>query len=282
MMVNANIEYLSRLDLYETEKPYMTAFEIPSDVGSMTNHEYSAHMVEVQDARDNKASFSLDVHGFKFCDWPTKYRSADFEDEDLIESKYYQEVLQQMTQGFPDAMEIHIVSHLRRKRNEVKATSEPGPGTSKHANTITYAHTDFSPDGAKIAVEHIVEKHAHLRGRRFEVINLWRVTKGPNRDWPLALCDYTSVDLEDVDLSDVIHKDRVGESTRLYFNSSHRWFYLDKQTTSEVALFRNVDSRGLQYPFAMHLSFANPNVHDREGCSDPPRESIETRFALFY
>lgn len=76
--------------------------------------------------------------------------------------------------------------------------------------------------------------------------SVWRVTKGPNRDWPLGLCDYTTLDLEDVEFSDVIHKQKVGESTRLHYNHQQRWYYLDNQTTAEVAVFRNVDSRGLE------------------------------------
>ena len=49
-------------------------------------------------------------------------------------------------------------------------------------------------------------------------------------------------------MSDVVHKDKIGESNRLYVNPDHRWYYLDKQKTSEVVIFRNVDSRGLEYP----------------------------------
>jgi hypothetical protein len=79
-------------------------------------------------------------------------------------------------------------------------------------------------------------------------LSVWRVTRGPNRDWPLGLCDYTTLDLGDVEFSDVIHKNKVGESTRLYYSDRQRWYYLDDQTTSEIAVFRNVDSRGLEIP----------------------------------
>lgn len=80
------------------------------------------------------------------------------------------------------------------------------------------------------------------------ISSAWRVTKGPNRDWPLAVCDYRSIDLEDVELSDVIHKDRIGESMRLYYSPNHRWYFLDNQTVSDVALFRNIHSRGMSMP----------------------------------
>ncbi|KAF2685914.1 hypothetical protein K458DRAFT_336800 [Lentithecium fluviatile CBS 122367] len=282
MNVSTDIQYLSRLELYQTEKPYMTTFEIPEIIGSTTNHRYTSTKANIQDAKNAKSLFSLHVNGFEFRDWPMEFQNTDFDDEAFIESCYYPVVLQQMKQAFPEAVEIFILSHLRRKRTEPSAIPAPPSSTPKHPNTISYAHTDFSPHGAKVAVSRLIALHEHLRGRRFEILNVWRVTKGPNRDWPLALCDYTSLNLDDVEFSDVVHKDKVGESTRLYANSGHRWYYIDKQTTSEVAIFRNVDSRGLEYPFAMHLSFANPNVEDCSGCSAPPRESIEMRFVLFY
>jgi len=112
MSVLASIEYLSRLDLYQTEKPYMTTFEIPGHVGRTTNHQYTPHEARIQDVRDTKALFSLGVHGFEYRDWPAKLHEVDFDDPASIESCYYPQVLLQMRQAFPDAKEILILSHL--------------------------------------------------------------------------------------------------------------------------------------------------------------------------
>lgn len=38
MGFEAKVYYLERLKLYETEKPYMVAFEMPANAGSTTNH----------------------------------------------------------------------------------------------------------------------------------------------------------------------------------------------------------------------------------------------------
>ncbi|KAI4214461.1 MAG: hypothetical protein LQ351_002878 [Letrouitia transgressa] len=103
MTVVTNIEYLDRLELYQTEKPYVTTFEIPESVGKSTNHCYVSHEAEIQNAKQIKGDFSLDVHGFEFHDWPTKLQSADFENLDLITSSYYSEILQQMERAFPRA-----------------------------------------------------------------------------------------------------------------------------------------------------------------------------------
>jgi hypothetical protein len=112
MAVLADIEYLSRLDLYRTEKPYMTTFKIPDSVGRSTNHKYTTHKAWIQDAKSNREAFSLDIHGFEFRDWATKFQNADFEDEDTITSSYYSELLDQMERAFPHAQKIFILSHL--------------------------------------------------------------------------------------------------------------------------------------------------------------------------
>lgn len=78
--------------------------------------------------------------------------------------------------------------------------------------------------------------------------SVWRPTRGPNRDWPLGLCDYRTVTPEDIEFNDVVHEGHIGESMRLYANPSHRWYFLDRQTTNQVALFRNTHSDGLEIP----------------------------------
>lgn len=78
--------------------------------------------------------------------------------------------------------------------------------------------------------------------------SIWRVTKGPNQDWPLALCDYQTIHEQDYEESDIIHRDYVGESARFYSNDAHRWYFLDYQDVDDVVVFRNTDSRGTSIP----------------------------------
>jgi len=111
-----------------------------------------------------------------------------------------------------------------------------------------------------------------------DIINVWRVTKGPNNDWPLALCDFRSVNMADLEFNDVIHRTYVGESIRAYQNDQHKWYFLGDQRTEEVAIFRNTDSRGFDVPFALHLAFQDPRFCSNEKL----RESIEVRLACFY
>ena len=75
--------------------------------------------------------------------------------------------------------------------------------------------------------------------------SVWRVLKGPNNDWPLAVCDHRSINTEtDVVANDVLHKDTVGENWLLYGNPNHKWYYLSDQVKEDLIVFRNFDSKG--------------------------------------
>lgn len=81
------------------------------------------------------------------------------------------------------------------------------------------------------------------------IFSAWRVTRGPNRNWPLALCDYQSLCLpDDLEFVDVIHREYVGELIMLYGNSTHKWFFLDHEDVEDVLLFKHADSQGINIP----------------------------------
>lgn len=69
--------------------------------------------------------------------------------------------------------------------------------------------------------------------------------KGPNNDWPLALCDFSLINAEeDVVTNDALHYKRVGENSLLHYSDTHRWYYLSDMMEDDLIVFRNVDSQG--------------------------------------
>jgi len=70
----------------------------------------------------------------------------------------------------------------------------------------------------------------------------WRPLQVPVRDWPLALCDASSVDPADLMASDVIYPKYLAENRLVHFNKDQNWYWLPDQTTDEVLLFKAVDS----------------------------------------
>lgn len=71
----------------------------------------------------------------------------------------------------------------------------------------------------------------------------WRPLFDKVDDWPLALCDSRSVDLEaDLIPSDSVFPDTVSETLQVFQNPEHKWFFLDGQKINEMLLFKIFDS----------------------------------------
>lgn len=113
----------------------------------------------------------------------------------------------------------------------------------------------------------------------FEIVadvcfSVWKPLRGPVRDWPLAVCDAQSVnigkdfmDMDNImpDSCNVMDLLRPGEgveinvveNTLVHYSPHQRWYYLSDQETSELLLFRQVDSSGKpgkQSPRCIHSS----------------------------
>lgn len=108
----ASVWYLERLDLYHVEKPYMITFDASGFGGAKTNHKYSLHEVPMTDVRGMEDQFTLDKQGFQFLNWKTSLNLQDFSDEQKIRSQYYPEIVQQLKEVFPEAVHIHVMTHL--------------------------------------------------------------------------------------------------------------------------------------------------------------------------
>ncbi|CAH0055136.1 unnamed protein product [Clonostachys solani] len=102
---------------------------------------------------------------------------------------------------------------------------------------------------------------------------------GPTSDWPLAVCDYQSLDIPlDVEECDRVAWDRTTESILLYANAAHRWHYFHGMEPNEVLVFRNCDTRGYHVPFGVHVAFD----YQSQLLPKVPRQSIEVRIVCFF
>ena len=73
--------------------------------------------------------------------------------------------------------------------------------------------------------------------------SVWHPLQGPLVDWPLALCDASTVDFaNDTMAGDVVDRDAIFENTQVHFNPRQKWFYLSNQLPSEMLIFKNADS----------------------------------------
>ncbi|KAL0937495.1 methyltransferase CmcJ [Colletotrichum truncatum] len=138
------------------------------------------------------------------------------------------------------------------------------------------AHSDFSKRGAFLRMADIFPgQESYYENRKFDLINVWRVLRGPSNDWPLAVCDYSLINAEnDITTNDALHYKRIGENSLLYHSDAQRWYYLSNMEEDDLLVFRNVDSDGTMAR-GFHASFHNPNS------AGEFRHSIEVRLVAF-
>lgn len=105
---------------------------------------------------------------------------------------------------------------------------------------VSNAHVDQTPKSARDRVyRHVAEKADELVKHRFQIINLWRAIENPAVDWPLALCDFRSVQAEkDVVPVTLIYPERTGETYGVRFNPEHKWKYFHGATPEEAILIK--------------------------------------------
>ncbi|KAK1833471.1 hypothetical protein QBC39DRAFT_346116 [Podospora conica] len=270
--VRTAIQHLASLEKYQHEKPFKIMLDV-SDLGRpQSNYELLEATVDVTDAQPTRSRWSIQTNGFQFLSAPSQLRDGDFDDETQVKTLYYQEVLSAAKQLYPPGTEVHVLGYQRRTSKSVPS-HELG-----HLVPVPYAHVDYSPAGSVTRCQELFSARPDLQQRSFQIIQHWRVTKGPNYDWPLAVCDFQTIDVDrDIDEGDVVHRHHVGEHGLLYHHPGHRWYFLDGQSVEDVIMFRHSDSRGYVVSFSPHASFDRAKEYGAvEG-----RESIEVTVACF-
>ena len=266
--VLAELNYLAPTD----GKPRTYAFDPPPGEPKSTALP-EPHQVPVFDGRSISDSFSLDREGFALVRHPTAVR--DFYNDEEIRKVYYP-AAESFIRATLRADRVVIFDHTVRRRVDGAADIR-GAGPRQPATRIHVDQTDAS--GANRVREHLPAEADELLKGRVQVVNLWRPIRGPLRDSPLALCDAASVATDDLVASDLIYRNRRGETYSVKFNPDHRWFYVPEMTVDQALLLKCYDSAtDGRARFAPHTAFVDPTTPK----DALPRESIELRTLVFH
>jgi hypothetical protein len=266
--VEAELNYLAPM----TARPRYLAYE-PDPGEPRSNMAHEAHLVRIHDMRPLAAEISLDREGFELVEQRSAVR--DFWDEDEIRRVYYPEAERLIAQA-TGAARVFIFDHTLRRRIDGSIDRKPG----MPRQPATRVHVDHTARSGPQRVRDLIPDEAEelLRGR-VQVINLWRPLKGPLFDAPLAVCDAGSVDPDDLVPSDLVYKNRVGETYSVRYNPAHRWFYVPQMRADEALLLKCADTKtDGRARFMPHTSFTDPTTP----ADAAPRESIELRTLVFH
>jgi hypothetical protein len=266
--VEANLNYMVPM----AEKPRNYTYEPPPGV-ARTNATYEPHRVQIHNARLLASTTSLDREGFALM----RHRSAvrNFYSEDELKRVYYPEA-EGVVAETTGANRVIVFDHTIRRRIPGVADRT----ASEPRQPVPRVHNDYTETSGPQRVRDLMGGEAErlLRGR-YSVVNLWRPIRGPLRDAPLAVCDARSIAFEDFVPSDLIYRDRTGETYAVRYSAVHRWHYAPAMEADEVFLIKCYDSaKDGRARFSPHSAFEDP----RAPADVLPRESIEIRTLAFY
>jgi hypothetical protein len=266
-IVEASLNYITG----SSEKPVYYAYEPPAGTPRVTGT-FVAQTVPIRNARKVVDDLSLDKQGFELTHQETAVQ--DFYDQEEVKRIYYPEVerlLKEATGAEKVVIFDHQVRNLPLAQRGEKNAREYGKSV----------HNDYTAkSGPRRVRDHLPADEADQRLKnRFAEINVWRPIRGPIESTPLALCDAGSIEAKDFVPSDLIYRDKVGETYRFTYNPDHRWFYFPQLERNEVILLKCYDSKeDGRARFTAHTAFEDPT----SAPDAAPRESIEVRALLFW
>jgi hypothetical protein len=266
--VRATLNYLVRTD----QKPHAYTFEPPEGVPARTGQVDAVANVAIHDARPIADQLSLDEQGFVL----RRHKSAvsDFYDEEQLCTLYYAEI-DRLLKVATGAEKVVIFDHTIRSVPRFKQ------GLAGMREPVRRVHNDYTEiSGRRRVRDHLEPEEAEARlGQRFMEINVWRPITGPLEDAPLAVCDARTIAPGDLIASDLIYRDKVGETYAVARNPAHRWFYFPKMQPDETILIKCFDSdEASPGRFTAHTAFDDPTTPPDAA----PRESIEVRALVFF
>jgi hypothetical protein len=264
--VEAEVNYL----LFNGVRPSTYAYPPPPGVPARTG-EPDKRRVRIENARRLAEPPALDVQGFELRAHHTAVK--DFSGEALIREVYYPETAE-LIQWATGAEKVVVFDHTLR-------FSQPDHGEEGVREPVLVVHNDqTSLSGPRRVQDHLPSEEAAARlTGRFAIVNAWRPIGRVVETWPLAFCDGRTIAPEELVPSDLIYRDKVGETYSVVHHPRHRWFYFPRLRPDEVVLLKIYDSKTSGVArLSAHTAFDDPTSPP----DAPPRRSIELRTLVFW
>ena len=111
------------------------------------------------------------------------------------------------------------------------------------ANPICAAHNDYTEVSDPRRVREMFPDEAEeLLSKRFTIVQVWRAIRNPIAADPLTMCDARFFRMDDFLTAERRYPDRVGETYRMIYSSSHQWYYFPRMHRDEALVFKVYDS----------------------------------------
>jgi hypothetical protein len=234
------------------------------------------HAVLVRDARsevgEDDGGSSLAKRGLALTSLP--HRVTDWRDPAQIHSLYCPDVLARV-QDFTGATDVAVMDYKIRD-------GKLDPNAQFAGFYASFAHSDITPHIEwEAGIPENGRPWGRIRGRHFAIFNCWRAFEGnPVENNHLIFLDRSTVQKQDMVLSEGANDEEKSMIFRLVHSEEHRWCYFPKMTADEMVVFKQYDTRepdpGLRSVF--HTAVSDPTCPPGK----PARKSIEVRVICFF
>ncbi|KAL1638134.1 hypothetical protein SLS58_008971 [Diplodia intermedia] len=243
--VLSHAHFLQRDDLYTKEKPYSLRYTPPEGF-PRANIRLERHDIRVRDVRAVKDELSFERDGCEIVHLSSQMKYADWDDDSTIKSVFLREVADHLRKAL-NAQHVQIFEHT--------VCIVPDPViqelTMERDTTVPWVLDmvrSLNPETAEEIMKHRIQcvKSVYQIGRTdaaLTQISVWKPLVGPIRDWPLAMCDPRSMNVDqDLEPCDLVYPDYVVENQQVYFSDAFEWAYLSDQQPNEAWIFLQSDT----------------------------------------
>lgn len=265
------------------------AVYIPSVAGAGTvdaaQGTHTQVSVPVHNARLLEPPPTLDRQGFQLVpqklDDDNDHGMLDFYDDNQVETVYHEAVKELLRTHIPGVARVEIFDDTRR------ASSDTTRSERQVREPSANVHNDYTPRSAMWRLQDYFAKHypdeslddlLSKKHKRWCIVNVWRSIshQGPVLNYPMVLCDSTTVNEKDVLPVERKSAQRTGEIQMPVYNENQRWYYYPQMQRDEALLIKTFDSAAWDCK-TIHTSFNDPMAP----ANAPARESMETRCFVF-
>ncbi|KAL1866008.1 hypothetical protein Daus18300_006909 [Diaporthe australafricana] len=262
-------------DAHKEAKPYIWRGPVIPEL-PISNAKFEEKPLNLTDVRNLAEADKpkVETHGFCFINHESK-TVADVHNDN--EAAPY---VDEMVEFLKDFLGVETVIGFNARTRSTNPEHKVTPVSIE-------AHIDTNKDNVWGTLSRpLTEDERELvRGGkvRARIFNIWRPRVTHAEDFPLAVCDPNTLDLQnDVIMLDNTTPETLAELSYLRHSPEHKWYWLSNQTPGEVILFTQSDSHPPKGQFrddfnhVPHGAFRNEAA--RPGC--PQRQSIEARFIV--
>ena len=220
----------------------------------------------------------------------------NFYDSAEVERVFYPEIEKLLLEFFPDATDALVYNHdvfdkdYQGDRTEDQDAKNPGV----NASYVNLVHNDLNDNSGRVRCrelltmnlrnfgreQHYTEAEAEAKmSRRFMSLNLAKPMETVGQ-FPFVLCAWPSFADQPYITNYRVYDDRVGETTRFTYRPDHEWYWLPRQTPTEVSMLKCYDSvtDGSVSRWSFHTACIDPTAPADAPC----RKNVVVRSYVFF